>query len=368
MSACDACLRRGLLVGRLSSHLEVMRSDRRGVRGVLALDDGDLIAAVGGARARALGAAHAQADPGALRASMAAGGIAAVCGHDDAYPPGLRDLPDEPAVLFVTGSPSVLAACAGDPAATPAVAIVGARRASADGCAFARTLARDLVLAGVPVISGMALGIDAAAHRGALEGGTATVAVLGSGPDVAYPRTETRLHRELAERAVVISEMPPGSGARRWSFPARNRIIAGLARLTVVVEAAERSGSLITATYAQELGREVGAVPGRPTSTGTRGSNLLLRDGAAVILGAQDVLDLLFGVGARIAGSLAEGTTTLAPALRATLEQVRAGRETVAALCGEPGREVGEVMAALGELEFLGYLRRTGEGRYVAAA
>ncbi len=367
MTACGACLRRGFLLDRLSGHMETVRGKRHYLREVLALSDEDLIAAVGGRERARLQFEHDRSDVTLMRRRLAAAHMVGVCRHDDRYPPALRDLRDAPAILFVAGSVERLVSWTTDPAATATVAIVGARRASEDARVVARTIARDLSLAGVPVISGMAMGIDAAAHRGALEGGAQTVAVLGSGPDVAYPLGERRLHGELIERAVVVSELPPGSTARKWTFPARNRIIAGLARLTIVVEAAERSGSLITATCAQDLGRDVGAVPGRPMASGTRGSNGLLRDGCAVIRDSQDALDQLFGAGARTTGALLGDTGALDPALRRTLEEVRAGAETIGALCTDSS-QVGGVMAALGELEFLGYVRRTGEGRYVTAA
>ncbi len=175
------------------------------------------------------------------------------------------------------------------------VAIVGTRRASADGLEMATTLGRGLARAGVTVVSGMALGIDSAAHRGALDGGGATVAVLAGAAEIAYPRSKATLHAELVSRACAVSELPPGFEPFRWCFPARNRIIAGLAQLTLVVEGAERSGSLITADFAGALGREVAAVPGRATSPRTRGSNGLIRDGATVVLGVDDVLDAVLG-------------------------------------------------------------------------
>ena len=151
----------------------------------------------------------------------------------------------------------------------------------------------------MPVVSGLALGIDATAHRGCLDGGGAAFAVLACGPDVAYPRRHRRLHERIRENGLVLSELPPGTPPFRWSFPARNRIMAALSRLTVVVEAADPSGSLITADFARDLGRSVAAVPGRVTSKVARGTNGLLKDGAVPITSTEDVLDELFGVGAR---------------------------------------------------------------------
>jgi DNA processing protein len=247
-----------------------------------------------------------------------------------------------------------------------AVALVGARRASPYGLEVARTLARDLAVAGVAVVSGMALGIDAAAHAGALEAGGPTVAVLPGGADVAYPASKRGMHREVVAHGAAVSELPPQVRPRRWCFPARNRLIAALAQLTVVVEAGERSGSLITARCARDLGRDVGAVPGRVTSPLSAETNALLRDGAHVVAGAQDVLDLLFGAGARraVAPDPAAG---LEPRLRQTLDAVRAGCDTLPALAAA-GEDPDAAMVALAELELLGLLRRGASGRYAAVA
>ena len=181
----------------------------------------------------------------------------------------------------------------------PAVTIVGTRRASPYGTEVAYALGRGLGASGVPVISGLALGIDGTAHRGCLDGGGVPVAVVAGGPDVVYPRRHRSLHEKVRAAGLVLSELPPGTEPYRWSFPARNRIMAGLARMTLVVEAADPSGSLITAEFAKDLGRCVAAVPGRITSTVARGTNNLLKDGATPISGTEDVLDELFGVGVR---------------------------------------------------------------------
>ena len=177
--------------------------------------------------------------------------------------------------------------------------VVGTRRASPYGTEVAYALGRGLGAAGVPVISGLALGIDGTAHRGCLDGGGVPVAVVASGPDVVYPRRHRSLHERVRAEGLVLSELPPGTEPYRWSFPARNRIMAGLARVTLVVEAADPSGSLITAEFAKDLGRCVAAVPGRITSSVARGTNNLLKDGATPISGTEDVLDELFGVGVR---------------------------------------------------------------------
>ncbi len=177
-----------------------------------------------------------------------------------------------------------------------AVAIVGTRRASPEGLEVARTLGRGLAGANVTVVSGLALGVDSAAHAGAVELCGPTMAVLGGGADVPYPTRKAGLYQAiLAADGVIVSEMPPGFRAFRWSFPARNRIIAALAPVTIVVEAAERSGSLITAELALDLGRDVAAVPGPVLSWRSRGTNALLRDGAALIRDVRDALELVLG-------------------------------------------------------------------------
>jgi DNA processing protein len=213
----------------------------------------------------------------------------------------------------------------------------------------------------------MAMGIDAAAHRGALAAGGQTVAVLASGPEIASPAREAPLHRDLAARALVISELPPGTRPWRWAFPARNRIIAALAGMTVIVEAAERSGSLITAEIASDLGRDVGAVPGNPLSWRASGANSLLRDGARVVRGASDVIEDLIGLaegGDMMTGRPPAPPPGLAPTLAVLLDAIEAGTDTIAALAGG-SRPVGAVLAGLSELELLGHVRRDLAGRYV---
>jgi DNA processing protein len=245
------------------------------------------------------------------------------------------------------------------------VAVVGARRATGYGLEVARSLARQLTACGIVVVSGMALGIDSAAHEGALEaaGGT-TVAVMAGGADRAYPARKGYLHRRIAGAGAVVSEMSPGFPPYRWGFPARNRIIAALGQATVVVEAAERSGSLITADLAAELGRPVAAVPGPVTSPLSSGANLLLKTGCELVASAQDVLDLLFGAGAR-AVPAAEEAAQLSPQLRGLLRAVQSGRGSLAELAGTD--DAMAVAAGLGELELLGLIRRVFGGRYVAA-
>jgi DNA processing protein len=357
--ACDACLRRARLVARLAGHLDHLHANRGMLDEVFALGDEELVEALVPSRRERR---RLLAGPGDGEREVASGsGLATTCVHDERYPAGLRDLKGPPAALFTAAPERFVALCA-----EPAVAIVGARRASAYGVEVARSLGRGLAAAGVTVVSGMALGVDSAAHGGALEAGGRTVAVLAGGADVPYPASKRALHREIARCGAVVSEMPPGFPPRRWAFPARNRTIAGLAGVTVVVEAAERSGALITARVARELGRDVAAVPGRITSPLAAGANALLRDGAHLVDGAQAVLDVLFGVGVRQAEAVRDGRELAAP-LREVLAAVREGRDTVGALAGPEG-DATAVVTALGALELAGYVRRVAGGAYVPLA
>jgi DNA processing protein len=359
--ACAACLARTWLIARLAGSIEIARHQKRRLREILALSEEDLVAGLGGARAVAIADEFEHLDVDALREAVARSGLEAACRHDPAYPARLRDLDDAPAALFVAGGVGRLEELAGaDLEQGPrAVAIVGTRRASADGLEVARALGRGLAAAGVTVVSGMALGVDSGAHAGALESSARTVAVLAGGADVPYPPSKARLHGLIAARGCVVGELPPGFVALRWCFPARNRIIAALAHMTIVVEAARRSGSLITAEIAIDIGREVGAVPGPVTAWRSAGTNALLRDGATVIRDAADALDVAVGVDRHEAAVL-----HLEPRLRALLGAVADGRDTLAALARVPA-EVAPTLAALTELELLGHLRRAAGGRYV---
>ncbi|HEX8122108.1 MAG TPA: DNA-processing protein DprA [Solirubrobacteraceae bacterium] len=361
-SACDACLRRSWLVARLSGRIELARHERARLPEILALSDQRLIAAVAGTTAGRVRAEYERFDAASARSDVDAARLVALCRHDPRFPPRLMQARDAPAVLHVAGDLDRLATLASD---EPAAAIVGMRRASSYGRDVARALARDLAAAGVPVVSGMALGVDSAAHAGALDAGGLTIAVLAGGADVPYPPSKQHLHAEIRARGVVVSEMPPGTRARRWCFPARNRIIAALADLTIVVEAAERSGSLITADLATRLGREVAAVPGPITSPGAAGTNALLRDGATLVRDARDVLDALFGVGNAPPGAAAERRAdTLEPPLKALLDAVAHGRDTVAALAGNSPDQADAALVGLTELELRGLVRREPGGRY----
>ena len=209
------------------------------------------------------------------------------------YPRLLAELEDAPPLLIAKGDLTLLD--------RQAVAIVGARNASAAACRFARGLAHDLGEQGLVVVSGLARGIDSAAHDGALE--TGTIGVVAGGIDFFYPPENEARQTALYERGLVLAEMPPGTEPRARHFPYRNRIIAGMASATVVVEAAPKSGSLITARLAAEAGREVMAVPGSPLDPRAQGCNQLIRDGATLIQGARDVIDELRPMEARVASS-----------------------------------------------------------------
>jgi DNA processing protein len=256
------------------------------------------------------------------------------------YPPLLAELHDPPAAIHVRGDTEILA--------EPAVAIVGARSCSSYGAGVARELARELARAGVAVVSGLARGIDGEAHRGTLEGGGRTVAVLGCGIDRDYPRSHSELARRIREHGAVVSEYPPGVEPAPWRFPARNRIIAGLCAATVVVEARERSGALITADFALELGRDVFAVPGEITSALSAGTNDLLRQGAAPLLSAGDVLEAL-GLEPAV-----RQLPPLSPAGSQVLRLLADGARDADDLARGSGRTTAEVAAVLVELELAG--------------
>jgi DNA processing protein len=262
---------------------------------------------------------------------------------DSAYPPLLGQLYDPPPQLYLRGEAS------SELLARPAVAVVGARSCSAYGAEVARTLGRELAAAGVVVVSGLARGIDGEAHRGALDAQGPTVAVLGCGIDRDYPRSHADLARRIAEAGLMVSEYPPGVEPAPWRFPARNRVIAGLSLATVVVEARERSGALITADFALELGREVFAVPGEITAARSVGTNNLLRQGAAPLLGVADVLEAL-----GIERAPPPPPTPVSPAAEAVLRVLADEPSGADEVARASGRASAEVAAVLVELELAG--------------
>ncbi len=238
-------------------------------------------------------------------------GIKTVSQDDPKYPELLKEIPHPPAVIYYLGDLDCVSG--------PAAAIVGTRRATRYGLETAETLSRDLASSGVLVVSGLALGIDSRAHRGALDGAGKTVAVLGSGLRYIYPLQNKELAVRISKNGgAVISEFPPAHPPEKWTFPQRNRIIAGLAQVVVVVEAPQKSGALITADLALDYNREVGAVPGEISSINSFGANLLLKKGAALIRSAEDILELL---GIETAGPALDKTDTDGQYLLGLLEE-----------------------------------------------
>jgi len=281
--------------------------------------------------------------------------------EDVGYPPQLREDPDAPPMLYVRGALTTEDALA--------VAVVGSRDATSYGIGVAEEIAAELASRGVAVVSGLARGIDAAAHRGALRAGGRTIAVLGSGVDVIYPPGHERLAAEVIERGALVSQFPMGTPPRRFHFPVRNRLIAGLALGVVVVEAGVQSGALITARLAAELGREVMAVPGRVTSAVSRGVHGLLKDGAALVENAEDVVAALparwrdcvkpvAGTGARpgIAGRAGDSATSDED--RLVLRAVGEATVTMDEVIDRTGLASGRAAAVLLELELAGWVRQ----------
>jgi DNA processing protein len=284
------------------------------------------------------------------RAQLAARGIGCLGADDAEFPPELRDLADPPVALFTRGALV--------PAATARrVAIVGSRRPTDAGLRLARDLARFAAGSGVTVVSGLALGIDAAAHAGALDAGGPTIAVLGCGVDVVYPKTNAGLFARVEEAGLLLSEYPPGTPPAPWRFPARNRLIAALAGTLLVVEARARSGALITADRALDLGRDVLAVPGSPTAAGAAGTNALLKAGAGLV---EDAADLAGWLGVPPPDARPPAVTGDAARLLDELAREPADPDTLATRLR---RSPAEVAAAIVRLELEGLVARDADGR-----
>jgi DNA processing protein len=272
-------------------------------------------------------------DASAYEQRLAVNGFRFLARTAPEFPPLLRAIHDPPPGLFVRGAGELALL------SRPAVAVVGARACSGYGASVARSLGRDLARADLVVVSGMARGVDAEAHRGALEAGGPTVAVLGCGIDRDYPAAHADLARQIAAEGLLVSEYAPGVEPAPWRFPARNRIVAGLCGATVIVEARERSGALITADLALEEGREVFTVPGEISSSLSAGTNALLKLGAAPLTAATDVL-MFFG----IEEAVPAGRSALLDLLPATADE----------LVRRTGRPAAEIAQALVELELAG--------------
>lgn len=286
---------------------------------------------------------------------------------DPRYPALLGQIPDPPPVLFVQGRPEVLN--------RPAVAIVGSRHASRDGLALARSIAATLSQAGLTVVSGLAAGIDGAAHQGALDVGGVTVALIGTGPDRVYPPQHRPLAHAVLADGAIATELPLGAGALAHHFPRRNRLIAGLTHGVVVVQAARQSGSLITARMAAEFGRDVMVFPGSIHSPLSKGCHQLIREGAALVEDASDIAEMLsrslsLALTAGTARAGQAGQTSAGPnpaplsepaqALLDALDWSPARTDEIANRCG---MTASRTAATLLELELAGHLERLLDGR-----
>ena len=277
-------------------------------------------------------------------------GMTPLAWSDPSYPAALATIADPPFVLWTRGVAAALE--------RPAVALVGSRAASPHGLAVAERLGADLAARGIVVVSGLARGVDSAAHRGALTGGGSTVAVLGSGADVIYPPEHDALARQIETTGLVLSELAPGTPPLPLFFPLRNRIISGLSRAVVVIEAGEKSGSLITARLALDQGREVLAVPGNVLSGRNRGAHGLLRDGAKIVEDADDILEEL-GLPARAARAAGPADDPVLACL------VRGEPADLDAIAERSGVAPARLLPRLFELELKGLVARAGGGRFV---
>lgn len=348
--------------------LRLIRSPRIGpvtYRALLARfgSAGEALRAVPDLARRGGGQAMTLADPAVVAREadrVAQLGAAYLFADEAGYPPLLGEVDNAPVALIWRGDLSLMT--------RRCVGMVGARNASAAACRFARMLAGDLVREGVVVVSGLARGVDTAAHLGAMDGGT--IGVIASGIDIAFPPENKELQEEVATRGLLLAEHPPGTEPLARHFPARNRIIAGLSLGTVVVEAAPRSGSLITARLANEMGREVMAVPGSPLDPRAQGCNGLIRDGATLIQSAADVIEAIGPLDARMvrqdarpyAAAPVDADIT-EPARAAVFALLSPAPVPVDEIIRQSGLSPAEVHTALLELELAGRLDRYAGGR-----
>jgi DNA processing protein len=291
-------------------------------------------------------------------AQAAAAGVSLIAWTDPLYPPALAAIPDPPPVLWLRGSAAALD--------LPGVAIVGSRAGSPYALAIAERLAADLAGRGVAIISGLARGVDSAAHRGAIGAGGTTVAVFGAGADIVYPSEHRALARDVVATGAVLSELPPGTRPRPCFFPMRNRIISGLSRAVVVVEAGEKSGSLITAREALDQGRNVLAVPGNVLNGRNRGGHALLRDGAKIVETADDILEEL-GFAPDTAGHKGDPRSRTATATKDPVLACLPPGEScdLDVIAERSGLSVSRLLPRLFELELKGLVRRAGGGRFI---
>lgn len=357
MGACEACLLHSVLRGETLTMLEHDSFGRAEAAEILRLEPDAMLGAL---RKRQPDVARiiSVRTEDLLAAAERDFGLWTLCGHEPEYPTRLRELPDPPPVIYGVGSLERFVDLGSD-----GVAIVGARRASAYGREVAYSLGNDASAAGMTVVSGMALGIDGAAHRGALQGGDRTIAVLAGSPEIPYPRSHRLLHEQIVERGCVISESPPGSVSRKWAFVARNRVIAAMARMTVFVEGGDSSGAKHTVRFAADLGCSVGAVPGPVTSPMSRAPNeLLMRGEAALVRDFADVSRELRQDIGDLPAELFDLDSIETRVLELIGEGERTPRALIARLEGADGREVSR---ALGRLEMLGRIERGPGGEYL---
>lgn len=355
MSACADCLEASFQRARLIATLEESGAAPRDAGELLGLDHAEAFRLVSSG-----GMSHARQD------IDAGSDVWTVCRHDTEFPRRLTAFhreSDIPYVLYGVGDRTRFDGLAN----TSVAAIVGARRASAYGREVAYSLGHDCARDGITVISGMALGIDGAAHRGGLQAGGPTIAVLAGGPERPYPRSHRLLYEQILERGCVVSESPPGTEARRWSFVARNRIIAGLSDFVVFVEGDEKSGARHTLAFADELGVQIGVVPGPVTSPMSAGPNARLgEDGVVAVRGVNDLrrsLELEFSEPLpTLFASDEDGTAG------EILAKIAAGERSPRALSQAlPRMSTREITRTLGDLELRGLVRRTSSGEYERA-
>lgn len=349
MSACEQCIRASMMRSEAMTLMEQRGLGPSEAARAMERPFEELLALLGGA-------ADLSRAPGA--------GVWTVCRHDELFPPSLGQFEresDTPHALFGLGDRALLREACDQ----RSVAIVGARRASAYGREVAYSLANDAAASGLTVVSGMALGIDGAAHRGALQASGRTIAVLAGGPDRPYPRSHRLLYEQILAAGCVVSENPPGVEARRWAFVARNRIIAGMSAMSVWVEGAENSGARHTFDFADGLGLPVGVVPGPVTSPMSAGPNSMLgAEGVTTVRAIADVFDAIGASPAQL------GLDTIATGEegdfgKQILARIGAGERTprdLALAFPERGRR--EILSALGRLELAALIVREPSGEY----
>ncbi len=362
----DSVLRRAAISWARSRELTPQRlwpalRARGGVEALLATGQGELAELLGSvSRAHAVLSSCDDAAAERWAAEVERAGMRVVTAFDPEYPAPLLEIPDPPFLLFAQGNLERLK--------LPAVAVVGSRDATRYGRDVASLLARELSSVGVTVVSGFARGVDSAAHKAALESAGGTIAVLGCGLDVEYPREHGRLKEAMRKRDLLLSEFPPGTEPRASNFPVRNRIIAGLSSGVVVVEASRRSGSLITARLANDFGRDVFAVPGSVYSETSVGAHELLRDGAILCRGAADVLSELFpAIGtppAKVSAAASPGSDLSAEARKIFETLSREEAASAEELAQRTELPAATVLAALFELEEAGLAVFSDGGRY----